>query len=153
MCTPYYNCVNYQPLLLLPLIFVSRWQWIALARRGAKLPFVNAVLRLGYSCFDGNCLPANQRELVPLFQQVRATDMEEAKRLVDDLLPVGRSGTVPNIGFAVRFNLTADEVHLLRVARHGGHEAATKETTWATYCRQVLQPLRFYTFDAIRPRT
>ena len=135
------------------LFSLPRWQWISRQRRNAKLPFVNSLLHLGFACFDGKDLLPDERELVPFYQQARALDAEEAARCLADLKPVACTSTVPNINYARRFNLTDHEVELMRAARHSGHEAPTKETTWATYCRQVLQPLRFYAFDAIRPRT
>ena len=111
----------------------SRWQWICREKRGAKLPFVNALLRLSYTLRDGPGVPPTE-ELAPHFTALRHAAWLEYAEWSEKQIPRG-SGT--SARFCERFNLNTDEAMLLRAARTGDAAPKSKETSWANYCRQV----------------
>ena len=110
----------------------SRWQWFARVRKAAKIPLVNACLRLQWRLNEGNMPPLD--DLLPHFQDFRQSLTLEHKVWK---AAGAVSGSIANSVWMRRFNLSLHEATLLKAARHNYTETQTKETAWSSYCRQV----------------
>lgn len=113
----------------------SRWQWLVKLRRASKLPFINGCLRLHYAMNDDIDHFPTVDTILPHFQALRLAEKTEYQLWLNEALP---EQTHRCFMWASRFNLSIEEVQLLKQARSGSTDIQTKETAWANYCRQVL---------------